>query len=99
MRGYAEPVQMPLGNQRQTVYGGVTPDGEMCYMAANMVSDRSFIKYPDKLQQRFGKVGVVVVDNAAYHNTKHGRRYLEKNGDSVRLMFLPPYSPFLNPAK
>ncbi len=98
VRGDAEPIQMPLGNQRQTVYGGVTLDGETCYMAANRANDRSFIKYLDKLQQRFGKVAAVV-DNAAYHNTKRVRQYLEKNGDSVRLMFLPPYSPFLNPAE
>ena len=98
VRGNAEPVQMPLGNQRQTVYGGITLDGQTCYMAANRANDRSFIKYLDKLQQRFGKVAVVV-DNAAYHNTKRVRRYLEKNGDSVRLMFLPPYSPFLNLAE
>ena len=41
----------------------------------------------------------VVVVNAAYHNTKRVRRHLEENGDSVRLMFLPPYSPFFNPAE
>ena len=46
VRGNAEPVQMPLGNQRQTVYGGVTPDGQTCYMAANRANDRSFHQIP-----------------------------------------------------
>ena len=96
--GDAEPVRMPLGNQRQTVYGGITLDGETCYMAANRANDRSFIKYLDKLRRRFVKVAVIL-DNAAYHNTKRVRQYLEKNGDSVKLMFLPPYSPFLNAAE
>lgn len=27
------------------------------------------------------------------------RRYLEENDDFVKLIFLPPYSPFLNPAE
>ena len=27
------------------------------------------------------------------------RRYLEENDDFVRLIFLPPHSPFLNPAE
>ena len=35
VRRNAEPVQMSPGNQRQTVYGGVTLDGQTCYMAAN----------------------------------------------------------------
>ena len=35
VRGNAEPISMPLGNQRQTIYGGITLDGQTCYMAAN----------------------------------------------------------------
>ena len=98
VRGDAEPIPMPLDNQRQTVYGGVTLDGQTCYMAADKANDRSFIRYLDKLQRRFGKVAVVA-DNAAYHNSRRVRRYLERNDDFVRLTFLPPYSPFLNPAE
>ena len=30
VRGDAELITMPFGNQRQTVYGGVTPDGQTC---------------------------------------------------------------------
>ena len=96
--GDAEPVRMPLGNQRQTVYGGITLDGQTCYMAASKADNKSFIRYLDKLRRHFGKVAVVV-DNAAYHSSGRVRRYLEENGDFVKLIFLPPYSPFLNPAE
>ena len=41
----------------------------------------------------------MIVDNVAYHNSGRVRRYLEENDDFVRLIFLPPYSPFLNPAE
>ena len=41
----------------------------------------------------------MIVDNAAYHNSGRVRRYLEKNDNFVKLIFLPPYSPFLNPAE
>ena len=98
VRGDAEPIQMPLGNQRQTVYGGVTLDGQTCYMAADRANDRSFIRYLDKLQRHFGKIAVVA-DNAAYHNSGRVRRHLEKNDNFVKLTFLPPYSPFLNPVE
>ncbi|MBI1658856.1 MAG: transposase [Thaumarchaeota archaeon] len=98
VRGDGEPIPMPPGNQRQTVYGGVTLDGQTCRTAADKANDRSFIRYLDKLQRRFGKVAVVA-DNAAYHNFGRVRRHLEKNNDFIRLMFLQPYSPFLNPAE
>lgn len=88
----------PLGNQRQTVYGGISLDGETCYMAANKANNKSFVRYLDKLRRHFGRVAVVV-DNAAYHSSGRVRRYLEDNDDFVKLIFLPPYSPFLNPAE
>ena len=67
-------------------------------MAADKANDRSFVRYLDKLQRHFGKVAVVA-DNVAYHNSGRVRRYLEKNDDFVKLAFLPPCSPFLNPAE
>lgn len=98
VRGDAEPIPMPLGNQRPTVYGGITLDEQTCYMAADKANGRSFIRYLDKLQRRFGKVAAVA-DNAAYHSSRRVRRYREENDDFVKLTFLPPYSPFLNPAE
>ena len=98
VRGNAKPILTQLGNQRQTIYGGITLDGETCYMTASKANDRSFIRYMDKLRHHFGKVAVVV-DNAAYHNSGRVRRYLKKNNNIVKLIFLPPYSPFLNPAE
>ncbi len=40
-----------------------------------------------------------MVDNAAYRNSGRVRRCLEGSDDLIRLLFLPPYSPFLNPAE
>ena len=98
VRGDAEPVPTPPGSQRQTIYGGITLDGQTCYMAADKANDRSFIRYLNKLKKQFGKAAMIV-DNAAYHNSGRVRRYLEKNDDFVKLIFLPSYSPFLNPAE
>lgn len=89
---------MSLGNQRQTVYDSVTLDGQTCCMATNKANDRSFIRYLTKLKKQFGKTAMIV-DNVTYHNSGRVRRYLEENDDFVRLIFLPPYSPFLNPTE
>ncbi len=67
-------------------------------MAACKADDRSFIRYQNKLKKQFGKVAVVVY-NAAYHDSGRVRRYLKKKDDFARLVFLPPYSPFSNPAQ
>ncbi len=98
VRGDAEPVPTPPGNQRQTIYGGITLDGQTCYMAADKANDRSFIRYLNKLKKQFGKAAMIV-DNTAYHSSGRVRRYLEENDDFVKLIFLPSYSPFLNPAE
>lgn len=45
VRGAAEPVPTQPGNQRQTIYGGVTLDGQTCFVAAKKANDRSFIRY------------------------------------------------------
>lgn len=52
-------------------------------MAANI----SFVRYTDKMRRSFGKV-TVVVDNTTYHNFKCVRRYLEKNSNFIKLIFL-----------
>ena len=52
----------------------------------------------DKLRRHFGEV-LLIFYNAAYHSPGRVRRHLEENSDFVRRIFLPPYSPFLNPAE
>ena len=47
-------------------------------------------RYPD------GKT-VLILDNARIHHAKLLMSFLEENSDRLMLMFLPPYSPKLNP--
>ena len=61
-------------------------------------NNRSFTKYLGKLRHRFGK-SAVIVDNATYHDSRSVWRYLKRNSSFVKLLFLPPYSPFLNSAE
>lgn len=49
----------------------------------------------DKLSQRNQSNRIFVVDNASIHNNQMTRQMLNLRGHV--LMFLPPYSPFLNP--
>jgi len=48
-------------------------------------------RYPDA-----GKI-LLVLDNARAHRSKELKPFLEAHNDKLELMFLPPYSPDLNP--
>lgn len=44
-----------------------------------------------------GKRLVVVLDNARYHHARALRAFLHRHRKTLTLLFLPPYSPELNP--
>ena len=48
-----------------------------------------------QLSPRLNDIHVVVMDNVSFHKGKKTKDLIEKTG--ARLLFLPPYSPDLNP--
>ncbi|WP_240673873.1 IS630 family transposase [Geobacillus sp. PK12] len=63
--------------------------------AANATTFLDFLRilkshYPDKLM-------VLVLDNARIHHAKMVKEFLRQEEESFHLIFLPPYSPQLNP--
>ena len=40
---------------------------------------------------------IIILDNAQWHKSKGIQQYVAENSDRVCLLFLPPYSPELNP--
>lgn len=46
-----------------------------------------------------GKKFVMILDNARPHHAKRVTEYVEVNIPNVEFLFLPPYSPDLNPAE
>lgn len=47
----------------------------------------------------YGKKFVMILDNARPHHAKKVTEYVEKNVPNLEFLFLPPYSPNLNPAE
>jgi hypothetical protein len=63
--------------------------------AANVTTFLDFLKilkncYPNKLI-------VLMLDNARIHRANMVKDFLRQKGESLHLIFLPPYSPQLNP--
>jgi transposase len=47
--------------------------------------------------RRRGRRIVAILDNAKYHHARILQPWLKKNRKALNLLFLPPYSPDLNP--
>lgn len=46
-----------------------------------------------------GKKFVMILDNARPHHAKKVTQYIEENVSNIEFLFLPPYSPDLNPSE
>jgi transposase len=57
-----------------------------------MVFLKNLLKYRGR-----GKKALVILDNARYHHAEELSEWLEKHRNKIELLFLPPYSPELNP--
>jgi len=81
-------------------FGGVrVNDGRFVYTKENIFNADSFKRFLQKLHRnrRRGKKIVVILDNARYHHARDLQPWLAKYKKSIELLFLPPYSPDLNP--
>lgn len=82
------------------IFGAVRLDtGRLLTMTSdvfNAVTFQSFLEYLLSRTYR-KKIIVMILDNCKYHHAKHLKPWLEEHRDAIRLEFLPPYSPDLNP--
>lgn len=62
----------------------------------NALTFHSFLKQLLR-HRRPGRMMVVILDNARWHHAKFLKPWLRKHRRVLRLDFLPPYSPELNP--
>jgi transposase len=81
-------------------FGGVRiSDGRFVQHRAGVFNAKSFKAFLLKLLplRMRGRKILLILDNARYHHSRDLRRWLLDNRDKIQLMFLPPYSPELNP--
>ncbi len=93
--------QKQIRRERHTLFGSVNPiSGEVIVQKAEHGNAKSFKKYLKKVLNHYkntiGKIHMVL-DNVRYHHAKILKPFLQKNKNKIELIFLPPYSPDLNP--
>ena len=97
-RGEPEVITAPVAVEKMSVFGGLSLDGEPFFMEAEKANSGTFVLCLKELEKKWKKV-FLILDNARYHNSQTVRDYVESRNGNVVLCFLPPYSPFLNPAE
>jgi transposase len=80
------------------VISAVSPRGDMrfSFVEENMNS-AGFIRFLRKLHKDAGKPILVITDNARYHHSRETREFIDSSDTQISLVYLPPYSPELNP--
>ena len=82
------------------VLGAVRPvDGCLVVLGADVFNADTFLSLLQSLlrHRRRGKKIVVVLDNARWHHARALQSWLRQHRKHLTLLFLPPYSPDLNP--
>jgi transposase len=80
------------------VISAVSPRGDMrfSFVEGNMNSV-GFIRFLKKLHKDAGKPILVITDNARYHRSEETQQFIDATDRQIVLVYLPPYSPELNP--
>jgi putative transposase len=87
--------------ERKTIFGCVCPEtGTLVADVADKGNTITFFKFVMKAVKAFdGKKLYMVLDNVRFHHAKRLKPILERYKHRIELIFLPPYSPDLNPVE
>lgn len=83
-----------------SAFGAVSAsNGRLASMVAPIFNAETFLAFLKRLikRRKKGYRMLVILDNARWHHSKLIRPWLEENKRWIELIFLPPYSPHLNP--
>ncbi len=88
------------GRQRQTLIGAVEPLAGKVHVAfSDALKGFHFQHFLEGLLTRYRNSGkiLLILDNARAYHSKELEPFLDADKDRLELLFLPPYSPDLNP--
>ena len=94
-RGGCETPNATFSRIYLKVFGALGRD-MLHVMAAGSAKSSVFKVFLEALHQKYGRVAFVT-DNAKSHRSKLVQEYLESTGGDMVLIYLPPYTPQLNP--
>ncbi len=93
------PVVVTTGARfKVNVISAISPTGELCFMATEKnVTAEVFCEFLERLLVNASAPIFLIVDNHSVHRSEKVRDFVQKTNGRLRLFYLPPYSPELNP--
>ena len=93
------PISCPISLSRERVYMlGALHSGGFDSEFYGKMDTAAIIDMLSYLHKRYGK-SIVVLDNASYHKSAGVKKFVDSLGGDMILMYLPPYTPELNPVE
>ena len=98
-RGERKLIPAPGSPQYLHVFGAYNwHTGRVSYRTAAHKNSDSFVVFLEQLLAEYPRQKLILVmDNASYHHSKTTRAALSLYEDRLLVIWLPTYSPFLNP--
>ena len=75
---------------------GALGRGRIHVKAVEKTNSETFVEFLKELRREYGRL-VILLDNAAYHRYKAVDEFVKSACGEIRLVYLPPYTPQLNP--
>ena len=81
-----------------SIISAITNQGQLNFMVfKGSFNNHVFLTYLKRLTKQAKQKVFVIVDRHPVHRASKVKNWAEKNGDKIRIFFLPSYSPELNP--
>lgn len=102
-RGYSlsgiKPVQMQAGYRfGVNMVSAINNSGNSRFMLfSDKMNGKKFVEFLGRLVKGQKQKIMLIIDNAAYHKSAVVKAFEAKNADKIELIFLPAYTPELNP--
>ena len=64
--------------------------------AVERTNSETFVEFLKELRQEYGRL-VILLDNASYHRYRAVNEFVKSTCGEIKLAYLPPYTPQLNP--
>ena len=93
--GGRDTIRIGFSKKSAKLIGSLGYDGYRI-RAIDAINSETFVEFLQDLLKMYPKL-ILVMDNASCHRSKAVAEFVESTGGAIRLVFLPPYTPQLNP--
>lgn len=94
-----KPIIKKIGSRfKCNMLAAISPQGFMNWMVfEDNFTSKKFISFLGRLVRQIKQKVFLIVDNHKVHHSKKVTAYVDKHKDKLKLFYLPPYCPDMNP--